>query len=218
MGAPVRGHFAGGASGLTMRWPSIILLRARSLFERQSMEQELDEELRYHVERQIEEDIAAGMSREEARRAALRRRFGTDTTKGRMPRYEGIGIYWTTWRRTCVSPCASCARIRDLHVLPSSCWRLACAPASRSLRLWTRHCSNRCRIAIPTGWWACMRACPCARSAISPISTTSTGKSSTRSSRRSTSIKKAASRCAPTPAARWRPACACPPASSGRSE
>jgi macrolide transport system ATP-binding/permease protein len=71
MGAPVHGHFPGGASGLTMRWPSIILLRARSLFERQSMEQELDEELRYHVERQIEEDIAAGMSREAARRAAL---------------------------------------------------------------------------------------------------------------------------------------------------
>jgi predicted permease len=47
-------------------------MRFRSLFSRAKVEQDLDEELRYHLERQIEEDVAAGMSREDARRAALK--------------------------------------------------------------------------------------------------------------------------------------------------
>jgi hypothetical protein len=47
-------------------------MRFRSLFSRAKVEQDLDEELRYHLERQIEEDVAAGMSREDPRRAALK--------------------------------------------------------------------------------------------------------------------------------------------------
>ena len=55
-----------------MRLASILYMRFRSLFSRAKVEQDLDEELQYHLERQIEEDVAAGMSREDARRAALR--------------------------------------------------------------------------------------------------------------------------------------------------
>jgi macrolide transport system ATP-binding/permease protein len=55
-----------------MRLVSIFRLKLRSLFSRQRLEQELDEELRYHLERQIEEGIAAGMTPENARHAALR--------------------------------------------------------------------------------------------------------------------------------------------------
>jgi predicted permease len=47
-------------------------MRFRSLFSRAKVEQDLDEELRYHLERQIDEDVAQGMSREEARTAALK--------------------------------------------------------------------------------------------------------------------------------------------------
>ena len=47
-------------------------LRLRSLLRRQRAEAELDEELQYHLERQIEENLAAGMLPEEARYAALR--------------------------------------------------------------------------------------------------------------------------------------------------
>ena len=46
--------------------------RLRALFRRDAVERELDEELRYHVERQIEVNVASGMSPDEARRAALR--------------------------------------------------------------------------------------------------------------------------------------------------
>ena len=50
----------------------MVRLRFRSLFSRPAIEQELDEELQYHLERQIEENVAAGMSHEGARLAALR--------------------------------------------------------------------------------------------------------------------------------------------------
>jgi len=54
-----------------MRAANTLRLRLRSLFARRRVEQELDEELRYHLERQIEEGIAAGMTPQDARYAAL---------------------------------------------------------------------------------------------------------------------------------------------------
>src|SRR5262245_8603819 len=56
-------------------------LRLRSIFRRRQVEQELDEELRYHVERQIEENIAKGMAPEAARYAALRAMGGVEQRK-----------------------------------------------------------------------------------------------------------------------------------------
>jgi predicted permease len=47
----------------------------RSLFRRNTVDQELRAELGFHIERQIEENLAAGMTEREARRAA-RREFG----------------------------------------------------------------------------------------------------------------------------------------------
>jgi macrolide transport system ATP-binding/permease protein len=59
-----------------MRWVHNLRLRLRSLFRRSRVEQELNAELQFHLEQQIEENLAAGMSREEARYVA-RRTFGT---------------------------------------------------------------------------------------------------------------------------------------------
>src|SRR5215470_17947587 len=56
-------------------------LLLRSLFRRRQVEQELDEELRYHLERQIEEHNAKGMILEEARYAALRAMGGVERRK-----------------------------------------------------------------------------------------------------------------------------------------
>jgi predicted permease len=55
-----------------MRWFSKLRLRLRSLIGRHQVEQELADELRFHVECQTERFIAAGISKEEARCAALR--------------------------------------------------------------------------------------------------------------------------------------------------
>jgi len=55
---------------MTMRWLQSIFHRFRSLFRKNAVERELDQELRFHLERQIAEHIAAGMSHQDARRAA----------------------------------------------------------------------------------------------------------------------------------------------------
>ena len=45
----------------TERWWDIVRMTFRALLKRQRVESELDRELRYHLERQVEENIAAGM-------------------------------------------------------------------------------------------------------------------------------------------------------------
>ncbi len=62
-------------------WFYTVPLRLRSLFRRSRVEQELDEELHYHLERKIEENIARGMTPEEARYAALRAMGGVERRK-----------------------------------------------------------------------------------------------------------------------------------------
>ena len=62
-------------------WFYTVPLRLRSLFRRARVEQELDEELRYHLERQTEENIAKGMTPDEARYAALRAMGGVERRK-----------------------------------------------------------------------------------------------------------------------------------------
>jgi predicted permease len=54
---------------------SDVWIRMRSLFRRRAVEQELDEELRFHVEQQAAKHVRAGMTREEALRQA-RLEFG----------------------------------------------------------------------------------------------------------------------------------------------
>jgi predicted permease len=62
-------------------WIYTIPLRLRSLFRRREADQELDEELRYHVECKTEEYIARGMTPQEARRAALLEMGGIEKRK-----------------------------------------------------------------------------------------------------------------------------------------
>src|SRR6266478_3492481 len=54
---------------------STIWHRFRSLGQKEAAKQEIDDELRFHIEQRTTENTAAGMSQEEAARAA-RRRFG----------------------------------------------------------------------------------------------------------------------------------------------
>ncbi|PYT23442.1 MAG: hypothetical protein DMG58_28105, partial [Acidobacteria bacterium] len=55
-----------------MRWADKLLLRLRSLLRRERVDHELDDELQFHLEQQIEENLAAGVTPEEARYAARR--------------------------------------------------------------------------------------------------------------------------------------------------
>jgi putative ABC transport system permease protein len=62
-------------------WIYTIPLRLRSLFRRREADQELDEELRYHIECKTEEYIVRGMTPQEARRAALLEMGGVEKRK-----------------------------------------------------------------------------------------------------------------------------------------
>jgi predicted permease len=55
--------------------------RLRALFRKDGLDQELSEEMTFHLEKQIEQNIAAGMSAEEARYAALRSFGGVEQAK-----------------------------------------------------------------------------------------------------------------------------------------
>src|SRR3954468_311568 len=54
------------------RWLTRLVLRARSLFQADSLEASLRGELRLHLEEQIDEYVASGMTRADARHRALR--------------------------------------------------------------------------------------------------------------------------------------------------
>jgi len=57
-----------------MRWYYKLLLRLRSIFDKEQAEQDLNEELQFHLQNQIDESMAQGMNPNEARHAALRSR------------------------------------------------------------------------------------------------------------------------------------------------
>jgi predicted permease len=76
----------------------ILSLRFRSLFRHQQVEQELDEELRYHVERQTAENIRQGMTPQAARTAALRALGGVEFRKEQVRDTRG-----TRWLEEAVS-------------------------------------------------------------------------------------------------------------------
>lgn len=75
-------------------WRFTVPLRLRSLLRGQRVEQELDEELRFHLEHKIEEGIAHGLSPEEARYAALRAMNGLEQRKEEMR--DMRRIHWLT--------------------------------------------------------------------------------------------------------------------------
>jgi putative ABC transport system permease protein len=64
-----------------MRWTYKLPLRLRSLFKRGRIEQELSDELCFHLEKLIDENVAKGMTPEEARYSALRDLGGVEQIK-----------------------------------------------------------------------------------------------------------------------------------------
>jgi predicted permease len=69
---------------------SDIFFRLRSLFRRNTVEAELDDELRFHFEQQVEKCIRSGMTREEARRQARLSVGGIDQVKEECRDERGV--------------------------------------------------------------------------------------------------------------------------------
>jgi hypothetical protein len=75
-----------------MRWATVAFLRLRSLLVRSKVEAELDEEMRYHLERQIDENLNAGMTPADARYAAFRSIAGVDQRKEECRDMRGLNL------------------------------------------------------------------------------------------------------------------------------
>src|ERR1044072_8613839 len=66
--------------------------RIRALLRREEMEGELDEELRFHIEKEIEQNIARGMSPAEARRVALVEFGGVERVREECRDVRGVRL------------------------------------------------------------------------------------------------------------------------------
>jgi putative ABC transport system permease protein len=64
-----------------MSWANVVAARLRGLLEHKRLERELDEEVQFHLEMQIEDNLKAGMNPTEARFASLRSFGGVEGMK-----------------------------------------------------------------------------------------------------------------------------------------
>ena len=75
-----------------MRWIATLRLRLRSLFRSGQVEQELDEELRYHLDRLVDDYVAAGMPPADARYRALREMGAIEPRKEECRDARGLAV------------------------------------------------------------------------------------------------------------------------------
>jgi putative ABC transport system permease protein len=66
-----------------MSWTRVIAARLRGFFEPKRIERELGDEVRFHLQMQIDDNVKAGMNTVEARYAALRSFGAKEPTKER---------------------------------------------------------------------------------------------------------------------------------------
>ena len=77
---------------------SDVWIRVRALFRRRSVEAELDDELRFHLERQVEKYVQSGMSREEATRRARVEFGGVELAKEECRDARGLAWLESVWQ------------------------------------------------------------------------------------------------------------------------
>ena len=94
-------------------WFYAVPLRLRSLFRRRQVEQELDEELQYHLERKIGGIHRAGADARQARRAACARWTGSRNAK-RNAANAGVNLIEKPFGIS-VTPCGFWRSLRDLR-------------------------------------------------------------------------------------------------------
>src|SRR5215471_3497735 len=75
-----------------------LIFRLRSLFRRQAVESEIEAELHFHMERQIEKYMQSGLTREEAKRRARLEFGGYEQVKEEHRDARGVGLIETLVR------------------------------------------------------------------------------------------------------------------------
>ena len=77
---------------------SDILIRLRALVRRETVESELDDELRFHFEQQVEKFVESGLPLAEARRRARLTFGGSDQIKEECREARGVHFLETLWQ------------------------------------------------------------------------------------------------------------------------
>ena len=83
--------------------------RLRALLRRRTFEAELDDEIRFHLDQEIERNRARGMTPAEARRQALLAFGGVDRTKEEVREARGFLLLAQAWQRTPATRGGCCA-------------------------------------------------------------------------------------------------------------
>src|SRR4030095_9848661 len=73
-------------------------LRLRALFFKSKMDDELQAELQFHLEREVEENIVRGMTPEEARSAAFRSFGGVERVREESREVRGVRLVDELWQ------------------------------------------------------------------------------------------------------------------------
>jgi hypothetical protein len=79
-----------------MSWATVFAARLRGLFEHKRLERELDHEVRFHLEMQIEDNLNAGMNPADARYAAMRSFGGLEPMKETYRERRTLALVETT--------------------------------------------------------------------------------------------------------------------------
>src|SRR5437588_9203100 len=74
---------------------SDLMFRLRSLFQRDKVEQEMSEELSFHLQQQVEKYVASGLPQEEAERRARLLFGGEDKIREDCREARGVGLFET---------------------------------------------------------------------------------------------------------------------------
>ena len=99
-----------------------LLFRLRALVRRKAVEGEMDEELRFHVERQVEKYVASGLARAEALRRARIEFGGMEASRSSAGR-RGACTRSKRSGKTCGTRCACGGGIRDSRWWRRCHWR-----------------------------------------------------------------------------------------------
>jgi len=81
-----------------MRWIYKLPLRFRSLLAGKRADEELSSELQFHLQRQVEENIAQGMNAEQARYATLRELGGLQQIREQCREAREVGFFEKAWQ------------------------------------------------------------------------------------------------------------------------
>ncbi len=96
---------------------SDLIIRLRALFQHSVVESELDDELRFHFDQQIEKFVQSGLPLQEARRRAFLIFGGPEQTKEECREARGVH-FLESLPRTSVTPSAGWANPQALPLLP----------------------------------------------------------------------------------------------------